>query len=340
MPTEAGRCRTPGGYRLRGAPTNRMTDEVSTVLAGRRCPICGASDWLPRHVAAECSHCRLVLCRPDLVSSIATDVAGRLAQGIVDLVDRPADGWWTDDAGLRNLAWRLGYDVEAMDGDAIRPASTPARLLATRPVPRRHDVTLAIMARVDDRRADEVHAMLAASFDRRIILLDAAGPADHAARFPGAVVAAHPLAGDFAAQRNRLQAMVGTGWVLQIDTDEMPDRPLIHSLGWLTAAADRDGLRSLGLPRRNHVDGRVSALYPDIQYRLNRADVRFAGIVHERPVVPFAQTSLALTGAIDHRMDGARVRERTQVYETMAAGGGRPEDEALLLMPFEAIALR
>ena len=319
---------------------DRMDDNIDEVLAGRRCPICAASDWLDRQGGAECSHCRLILSRPDALPFAASEIAARLACGLVDLVDRPADGWWTDDAGLRNLAWLFGYDVETIDGHPVLPASTPSRVVATRVTARRHDVTLAIMARADDARADEVHAALADAFDRRIILLDAADPADHAARFPGAVVAGHPLAGNFAAQRNRLQAMAETDWVLQIDTDEMPDRPLIDSLGWLTAAADRDALRSLGLPRRNHVDGRVSALYPDIQYRLNRADVRFDGVVHERPVVPFAQTSLALTGAIDHRMDGARVRERTRVYETMAAGGGRPEDEALLLAPFDAIALR
>ena len=317
-----------------------MNDEICEVLTGRRCPICAASDWIYREIGAECSHCRLVLRRPDVLPFVAQEVAARLSHDVVDLVEQPADGWWTDDAGIRNLAWRFGHDVRAIDRGNILPGSTPARVLATTACPCRHDVTLAIMTRVNDARADEVHAALAAAFDRRIILLDALDPGIHAARFPGAVVAAHPLTGDFAAQRNRLQTLAATGWVLQIDTDELPDEAMIDSLGWLTAAADRDGLRSLGLPRRNHVDGRLSALYPDIQYRLNRSDVRFEGIVHERPVVPFAQTSLALTGAIDHRMDGARVRERTRVYGAMSAGGGRPEDEALLLEPFDAIALR
>ena len=115
---------------------------------------------------------------------------------------------------------------------------------------------------------------------------------------------------------------------------------MINSLGWLVAAADRDGLCSLGLPRRNLVDGVQSASYPDIQYRLNRNEIRFAGRVHERPVVRFAESSLALAGALDHRLDGARVRERTRLYEAMSTGAGRPEDEALLLVPFDAVAVR
>ena len=62
--------------------------------------------------------------------------------------------------------------------------------------------------------------------------------------------------------------------------------------------------------------------------------------VHERPVVPFVESSLALTGALEHRLDGARVRERTRIYEAMSTGAGRPEDEALLLAPFDSAAVR
>ena len=174
---------------------------------------------------------------------------------------------------------------------------------------------------------------LSAYFARILILLD--GAAADPDVFGAATVAEHPLDADYAAQRNRLQVMAGAGWVLQIDTDEMPSAELCAALGWLTAAADGDGLRSLGLPRRNLVDGVLSALYPDIQYRLNRADIRFAGVVHERPVVPFAATSLALVGAIEHLLSAARVRARTSQYGGMAADGGRPQDEAALLRPYD-----
>ncbi len=277
---------------------------------------------------------------PDALPRVVADIVARLAAGAVDLCQVSGDGWSADDAGMRNLAWRFGYVVDAFDGGALRPGERAAKVLGHKASPVPHEVTLAIMAREDDRRADTLHAAMASAFQNRLVLLDSQTSTSHATRFPGAIVEAHPLAGDFAMQRNRLQAMATTDWVLQIDTDETPDRALIESLGWLTAAADLDGLRSLGLPRRNHVDGRMSALYPDIQYRLNRADVRFAGHVHERPVVPFAQTSLALCGALDHRLDGDRVLERTRTYEAMSPGAGRPEDEALLLEPFDAIALR
>ncbi|WP_332799597.1 hypothetical protein [Sphingomonas sp. PB2P12] len=252
-----------------------------------------------------------------------------------------------DPAGLRNAAWRFGYDVEpiAVGAGEIRfPYNyRPASAHATPAVTTAHQIGLGMIARARD--ADDIVALvtlLRDDFTRIVVLLDGdASEADSlSARMPWVEVAHHPLDGDFAGQRNRLQDMMQTRWVLQIDTDERPDDALIAAIGWLAAAADRDGLRSLGLPRRNLVDGVQSASYPDIQYRLNRSDIRFAGRVHERPVVPFVESSLALAGALEHRLDGERVRERTRIYEAMSTGAGRAQDEALLLAPFDPIAVR
>lgn len=312
-----------------------------------RCSICGNWDWLGHEDWSECSHCRLLVRDVSEVGSVARDIVTRLESGIVDLERDPAERWTLDPAGLRNAAWRFGFEVEPVkvadenvrfppDYRRARARSTPA---ATIP----HAIGLGIMARPAD--ADdivEIATQYRTAFARIVILLD--GSADEAgklgARVPWTEAAHHPLAGDFAAQRNRLQDAMRSRWVLQIDTDERPDRALLDALGWLVAAADRDGLRSLGLPRRNLVDGVQSASYPDIQYRLNRSDIRFAGRVHERPVVPFIESSLALAGALEHRLDGERVRERTRIYEAMSTGAGRPEDEALLLAPFDPIAVR
>ena len=298
-------------------------------------------DW------SECSHCRLLVRDVSEVGAVVRDIIARLESGLVDLQRDPAKRWTLDPAGLRNAAWRFGFEVEPVAvarGDVrfppdYRPAqarSAPARTV-------RCAVGLGLIARpADVNDIVEIATDYRAPFGRIVVLLD--GTADEAgelaARLPWIEVAHHPLAGDFAAQRNRLQDAMQTRWVLQIDTDERPDAALLDALGWLVAAADRDGLRSLGLPRRNFVDGTQSASYPDIQYRLNRSDIRFAGRVHERPVVPFVESSLALAGALEHRLDGERVRERTRIYEAMSTGAGRPEDEALLLSPFDPVAVR
>ena len=98
-------------------------------------------------------------------------------------------------------------------------------------------------------------------------------------------------------------------------------------------------MRSIGLPRINRVDGARSALFPDIQYRLNRADIRFDGIVHERPVAPFGETTLGLRGAIEHALSRDRVLARSALYEGMRTGAGRRGDERALLLPFDPASM-
>ncbi|MBB4658340.1 hypothetical protein [Parvularcula dongshanensis] len=147
---------------------------------------------------------------------------------------------------------------------------------------------------------------------------------------------AEPFAGDFAARRNAVQRLAASSWVLQLDTDETMPLSSVARLGTVLRHAARDGVTSLGLPRRNLVDGRLSDLYPDPQYRLNRRFVRFAGVVHERPALLSRprHARLALGAPIEHHLSAARVRARTEVYGAMAKGGARPSDEAALLTPF------
>ncbi len=279
------------------------------------------------------------------VGAVAAEILARFERGVLDLEREPAARWMLDPAGARNAAWRFGFEVAPLvSGDGrFPPDYRPAKVRSVAATTIPHDVGLGVMARTADLDdLVDIGISLRGSFTRIVILLD--GIADEArslaARLPWIEVDHCPLDGDFASQRNRLQDMLQTRWVLQIDTDERPDAALLGAIGWLVGAANGDGLRSLGLPRRNMVDGVQSASYPDIQYRLNRSDIRFAGRVHERPTVPFVESSLALAGALEHRLDGARVRERTRIYEAMSTGAGRPEDEALLLTPFDPVAVR
>ncbi len=297
---------------------DRVRHDTDTVRVSHppapRCPICGNANWHDRALP-ECTHCGLAM------TDLAVD-AGQLRAAIGDHLRHgaPERGFRLSPHARRNAAWALGL----VDGHPARPCP--------------HAVTLGMIARASE--SAQVAALLtdlSPHFARRIVLLDGsdADATALAQAVPGAMVHAHPLDGDFAAQRNRVQALAD-GWVLQLDSDETPDSALLAALGWLTAAADHEGLWALGLPRCNLVDGVQSALWPDIQYRLTRAHVCFAGKVHERPVVPFERTSLALAGAIDHHLARARVIERSRVYEAMSAGAGRPGDEAALLRPFTA----
>ncbi len=182
------------------------------------------------------------------------------------------------------------------------------------------------------------HALWA---DEVAILVDAAvaEPAPVAVEgFPegGVRVAARPLGGDFGAQRNALQDLALRPWMLQLDADEDIAPEVGALLPALAALADEGEALSVGLARRNLVDGVLSAMYPDVQYRLNRVETRYAGRVHERPALGGWQRGfISLHGAIAHRLDGAHVRARSQRYEAMAPGRGRLEETALLLKPYE-----
>ncbi|MGX7703219.1 hypothetical protein [Methylobacterium sp. Gmos1] len=160
-----------------------------------------------------------------------------------------------------------------------------------------------------------------------------AGFADGAVR-----VAARPLSGDFAGQRNALQDLARHAWMLQLDADETLAPEAGRLLPALAALAEDGDVVSVGLPRRNRVDGILSDVYPDVQYRLNRTTVRYAGRVHERPVLDggWRRSFIALHGAIDHALSRDHVRTRSRTYEALDPGRGRIEEEEALLRPYRA----
>ena len=150
-------------------------------------------------------------------------------------------------------------------------------------------------------------------------------------------VAAHPLDGDFAAQRNRVQAAARTPWVLQLDADEDLTPGTKRRLPEMIDDAEQDGWDIVGLARRNLVDGTLSALYPDIQYRLLRRSVRFTRAVHEHPRLEPRRARFAHLGAeIIHTVASSRLDAREALYKSIEAGADRPHDTALLRTPLEA----
>lgn len=147
-------------------------------------------------------------------------------------------------------------------------------------------------------------------------------------------VIAHPLQADFAAQRNRIQQAARTEWVIQLDCDERPADGAKNRLSHILDDAEHEGWDAVALTRCNMVDGLVSALYPDVQYRLLRRSVRFTRAVHEYPALSRRQRSFAYLGpGIIHNIDSMRLKQRELLYERLQDGAGRPHDTALLRMP-------
>lgn len=317
-------------------------------LGDERCPVCGARWWgetgrrlrypggVWRGFAAECQSCGTL--RADGANAVrfADDLAARLRRDRYrSRVDDPfALSPYTlriaasrrarlvlpvDDAQREALLYPHGEDaadVHLVDfADRIRP-----------------QVSLAILC-----RATEIPMVLAQLptqadwTDDVVVLADGEGEA----RDAGALrLRFRPLNDDFAAQRNAAQAMARHPFVLQLDADETIGRGVRRFLRALPEASG-EGIVSIGLPRKNFVDGERADLWPDVQYRLNRREVRFAGRVHERPAVAtWAQTTIALTGAIRHQLSRVHVGRRSQRYEDIAPGEGRLFEQGLLLQPF------
>ncbi|MBK3400904.1 MULTISPECIES: hypothetical protein [Methylobacterium] len=326
----------------------------------RRCFLCAAAMLAPsarrlaypggreRAFPIACGSCG-VLTAPDAdPDRCRDDLARRLGEEVF-VPDQDA-AYGLDIYTLRSAATRLARGLRPRGPDdraallqphAVRAAEAVLYDLAAGPG---RPVSLGLICRVAER--DAVLAGLAphaAWTDDVVLLLDAAASPPRPVAAPGFAdgavrVATRPLSGDFAAQRNALQDLARHPWMLQLDADETIDPALGRVLPALAALAEDGDVVSVGLPRRNRVDGILSDVYPDVQYRLNRASTRYAGRVHERPVLDggWSRSLIALTGAIDHGLSLARVRARSRAYESLDPGRGRLEEEEALLRPYRA----
>lgn len=237
--------------------------------------------------------------------------------------------WIADASAAPDLATAFGLDLRTQ---ARTRSGEPARgrLVVVPPaVPR--SITLAVMARPDDERWRTLAERYRPFFGEVLVILDA----DRAptAESGGARVLAHPLEGDFGAQRNRLQSALRSRWALHLDTDETLTPRALLSLRAATRNADRRGVAAMALPRVNLVEARTSDMFPDVQYRLVRSDQRFENRVHERVETcrNEKRTAVLRTGAIVHHLDRAHVLARTKLYDRLGQSADRHDDEVALL---------
>jgi hypothetical protein len=144
------------------------------------------------------------------------------------------------------------------------------------------------------------------------------------------------LKGDFGAQRNAGQEAARCAFALHLDTDEVLQVDS-QALSLLIHIMQRDDLRAVGFPRRNLVGGELSALYPDVQYRLVRREERFVGTVHERPAIcesDWTKTMIGFGGHIDHQISRQHVLDRRERYDAAGQSDERRAEAELLLTPF------
>ncbi|MCJ2090030.1 hypothetical protein MKK88_29170 [Methylobacterium sp. E-005] len=324
----------------------------------RRCFVCAADMLAPsgRHLVypggqrrafpVACGSCGVLLAAEADPGACRAHLARSLSEPV--FASDPKAPYGLDLYTLRCAATRHGLGARPLDAAGHADLRHPHGTRAARAALFALDATggcrvsLGLLCRPEDR--DRVIAALpaqAAWTDDVVILLDgpvmAPVPSPVAGLAEGAVrIAARPLDGDFAAQRNALQTLARHGWVLQLDADEALGPATARLLPGLAALAEAGGVVSIGLPRANRVDGVLSDVFPDVQYRLNRTGLRFAGRVHERPVLDggWPDSFITLHGAIEHSLSGAHVRARSQRYEALDPGRGRPEEAMALLRPY------
>ena len=323
-----------------------------------RCPLCQARGLQPtsrtlrsgdvvRAFSYACSHCGLLLDAPAAMPDAQTfetlfrDVCARKLAMV-----QPGDPFGCDIYTMRTMATRFGLaamPADAMQEEELRnPHGTLAadanleslRTLAPTAV------SLGIMCSEREAGAVLETAALASSWAASVIVLvdRAELPSEPGQESCDGVVRvfSRPLNGDFAGQRNALQRLCSSPWMFQLDADEDISPELGDILTRLATLADRQGVVSIGLPRENLVDGELSDLYPDLQYRLNRREVSYEGIVHERPARAWQNSFIALSGVIRHHLTGEHVARRSKAYETLQPGGGRVFEERVLQRSFSA----
>lgn len=179
-----------------------------------------------------------------------------------------------------------------------------------------------------------------------VILWDAEEVPPHAATAAASALCpvrhlAHPLGGDFAAQRNRLldacahadpdEAANAGSWLLMLDGDEEFSGDMWTMLPALCPLRDIEGYwfqRQTFYPDSRH--WRMGyGLWPDLQLRLfkNRPGLRFAGAVHERLTGMRGRVALVLDAPILHRTFISKrpeeIRAKLQGFDAASGGGIR-----------------
>lgn len=106
---------------------------------------------------------------------------------------------------------------------------------------------------------------------------------------------------DFADQRTYAQGKARPGWVVHIDSDEVPDPELLEALDGLRKVVSPPGVGAYAIRRHTIVWGRwlrYGGMYPDEKTRVMPWDTIWRGEVHEIPQVRGRVG--VLPGYVDH----------------------------------------
>jgi hypothetical protein len=285
----------------------------------------------------ECSHCGMLYDDHEAATRAAVPFTTN------DLATcTPDQSFGYDMFTLRIVAARFGLAARPMDAAQTEALSRPHSSVAGAAIlsPLDHlataPMTLGVMCR--DHELSSVLEKCAGfgdEFAECIVVVDKPNTWQTALEIPQhCKVLTRNLDRDFGSQRNHIQDLSESDWVLQIDADEALTVEAVGKLRRLATLAAEQDVVSIGLSRKNLVGSRLSDHYPDVQYRVNRRDVRYEGKVHERPARPWQRSMIAVDLDINHMLDAAHVGQRSHLYDEISPGNGRLEEEGLLTTAF------
>lgn len=150
------------------------------------------------------------------------------------------------------------------------------------------DLTIVILAKNEERVL--ARCIASVPFAAEVLVVDS-GSTDRTcalAQELGARVVTEPWPGNFAEQRNRGDAHVRTGWVLQLDADETVSAELASELAAFFAAGKHEQVAAGRFPRKELIFGKWiehGGWYPQYKLRLYRKGTgNWIGRVHENYV--------------------------------------------------------
>jgi hypothetical protein len=131
---------------------------------------------------------------------------------------------------------------------------------------------------------------------------------------------------DFSAQRNVARGKTKVPWLFHLDADETLSEDLLADLQLWIAFGERHGLRAIGFPRQDWIDGELTDRFPDYQYRLHRAGEKWIRNVHEVPSCCKNRWRKAWKVPEDgkwfllHHRSRSCLKARADFYDTIAEG--------------------
>lgn len=157
-----------------------------------------------------------------------------------------------------------------------------------------------------------------ASYVDEIIIVDG-GSKDRTLQIAGSFKARTIQArwkNDFAAQRNIGLKQAKGEWVLVIDADEVYEKKLLRELQSL--AQNNIGIDAFAFPRKNYIDGKQTAAYPDRQTRFFKRDkkIRYERPLHEQ-VVGFRRIASPMDLHIIHKKTSERQALQNAHYDAI-----------------------